>query len=679
MQNTESTSSSDLTAASQLLWEPSQAQIDRTIVTDFMRYLATHHQVQLDTYDALYQWSIDNTADFWSIWWDYTGVIGDKGTQIVHRTDDMEHTQWFPDASLNYAENLLRYTQSQADQPALIYQIENQPPTTYTFAELYDAVAKMAAWLRQQGVEKGDRVAGYLPNCPQTVIAMLATTSIGAVWTSTSPDFGTESVVERFGQVTPKVLFITDAYCYNQKIHPMHEKNRALIMQLSEVQSIVEIDVVSDLVDELPYATPYQTLSLSEADKRIVYLWTEIMRTMAPSELVYTPCRFDDPLFILYSSGTTGQPKCIVHCVGGVLLQHLKEHQLHSDLQVGDKLFYFTTCGWMMWNWLVSGLASGASIVLYDGSPLSPDGYVLWEMAEQLQVTHFGTSAKYIDTLKKRAIHPKAQYDLSAMRMICSTGSVLAPESFAFVYEHIHDDICLASISGGTDIVSCFFLGCPILPVYAGESQARGLGMAVQVYDHDGQPVQGEQGELVCTQSFPSQPIYFWGDDGSQYHDAYFADYPGVWCHGDYVILTEHNGIIALGRSDATLNPGGVRIGTAEIYRYVEQLDEIIESIVIGQNWHGDVRVVLFVVLQNGVALDRALKQKIRATIKAHCTPRHLPKKIIQVPEIPRTKSGKIVELAVKNIVEGQPVKNHHALANPEALDYFKNLPALQS
>ncbi len=566
---------------------------------------------------------------------------------------------WFPHGHLNFAENLLR---ERSDDLAIIFRAEDQKESQLTFNELYHQVAAVSAWLKQQGIKKGDRVAAYLPNMPETIVAMLATTSLGAIWTSTSPDFGEDSVIDRFGQTEPKILFCVDGYFYNGKIIDVRSKVKRIQSSLPTLQNSIEVSLVG----------------LSEGDNGLA--WSEILETEHPEAISFEKTPFNHPLYILYSSGTTGKPKCITHSAGGVLLQHLKEHQLHSDIKKGDRVFYFTTCGWMMWNWLVSVLATRATLVLYDGSPFYPDGNVLWDYADQVDMTLFGTSAKYIDALKKNHLAPYLTHRLKSLRTLCSTGSVLAPESFDYVYESIKPDINLASISGGTDIVSCFVLGNPLLPVYRGESQCRGLGMAVEVFNEQGLPVVEEKGELVCTRAFPSQPVYFWGDEkGEKYHDAYFARFDNVWHHGDYVRLTRQGGVIIYGRSDATLNPGGVRIGTAEIYRHVEQLDEVVESIVIGQNWEDDVRVVLFVVLKEGQELTEILVNKINKVVRDKCSPRHVPAKIIQVPEIPRTKSGKIVELAVRDVVHDQPVKNKGALANPEALEHFRDIPELST
>lgn len=643
------------------LWSPSPKQMDAALIDDFLPFVEDRSSHNFKGYQDLYQWSIENSELFWSAVWDFSTVIGEKGLRILVNGEDMEHAEWFPDAQLNFAENLLREPATGKDTIVIEFKAEDQVRSSLSFGQLYDQVSRVANWLKDQGVVKGDRVAGYLPNMPETIVAMLAATSLGAIWTSTSPDFGEDSVIERFGQTMPKVLFATDGYFYNGKRIDIRTKLAAVKQALP---SLVQT-VVIPLLDLNP-----ESVGLA---------WASVLQTPASEEINFVRCGFNDPLYVLYSSGTTGKPKCITHKIGGVLLQHLKEHQLQSDIRPGDKVFYFTTCGWMMWNWLASGLASQATLVLYDGSPFYPNGNVLWDYAQEVGVTLFGTSAKYLEALSKADLEPIKTHDLTSLRTLCSTGSVLAPESFDYVYRSIKQDLCLSSISGGTDIVSCFVLGCPILPVYRGEVQCRGLGMAVEVFNEEGQPVVGEKGELVCTKTFPSQPAFFWGDEsGQKYHEAYFARFPNVWHHGDYVELTEHGGVIIFGRSDATLNPGGVRIGTAEIYRYVEQLEAVLESIAIGQDWEHDVRVVLFVVLREGYSLDEALQKKIRDTIRTQCTPRHVPAKIIQVAAIPRTKSGKIVELAVREVVHNRPVKNTHALANPEALELYRDLAELQ-
>ncbi|MDC1288116.1 acetoacetate--CoA ligase, partial [Gammaproteobacteria bacterium] len=600
---------------------------------------------------------LDEKEQFWSELWDYCGIIGDKGDRILVGGDKIESAQWFPQARLNFAENLLR---RKDDESAIFFRAEDQVEYSLSYRELYQQVASVAAWLKARNLQPGDRVAAYLPNMPEAVVAMLAATSLGAVWTSTSPDFGEDSVIDRFGQTEPRFLFTADGYFYNGRKHPLADKVSAIRSNLPSLEEVIQIDLAGFGIQAGAHD------------------WRDIIADPV-DHIDFVPRQFNDPLYILYSSGTTGKPKCITHKVGGTLIQHLKEQKLHCDVHRGDRVFYFTTLGWMMWNWLVSALASEAALVLFDGSPFYPDGEVLWRYADDVEMTLFGTSAKYIDALKNAKLRPADKFDLSALRTLASTGSVLAPESFDYVYENIKQDVCLASMSGGTDIVSCFALGCPLLPVQRGEIQCRGLGMAIEVFDDDGKPLQYQKGELVCTQTFPCQPAYFWGDaSGEKYHNAYFARFDNVWHHGDYVRLTEHNGIVIYGRSDATLNPGGVRIGTAEIYRHVEQVEEVVESIVIGQDWDDDVRVVLFVVLQPGHELDDDLQGKIRKTVRVKCSPRHVPAIIIQVAEIPRTKSGKIVELAVRDVVHDRPVKNTHSLANPEALELYRNLPQLQ-
>ena len=640
------------------LWQPDQQLLDQANMSRFMAEANRLNHLSITDYEGLYQWSVADKEIFWSMIWDFCEVIGDKGERVLIDGDDIEKAQWYPDATLNFAENLLR---NKSNEIAIYFRTEDQVEYSLTYRELYQQVASVADWLRNNGLQAGDRVAAFMPNMPETVVAMLAATSLGAVWTSTSPDFGEESVIDRFGQTEPRFLFTVDGYFYNGKKLDLADKVSSIVAALPSVEKTVQVNLVGS------------ASSTGATD------WADIIANPV-SSIEFTPRRFNDPLYVLYSSGTTGKPKCITHKVGGVLLQHLKEHMLHSDIRPGDRVFYFTTCGWMMWNWLVSALASKASLVLYDGSPFYPDGNVLWDYAEVVDMTLFGTSAKYIDALKKNNLAPGKKFNLSQLRTICSTGSVLAPESFDYVYQAIKADVCLASVSGGTDLISCFVIGCPLLPVYRGESQCRGLGMAVEVYDDDGKSLQNQKGELVCTQTFPSQPAFFWADEsGEKYHDAYFARFPNIWHHGDYVMLNERGGIVIYGRSDATLNPGGVRIGTAEIYRHVEQLDEVVESIVIGQDWDSDVRVVLFVVLRTGLSLTEDLSKKIRHAVREKCTPRHMPAKVIQVSEIPRTKSGKIVELAVREVVHNRPVKNIHSLANPQALDLYRDLPELQA
>lgn len=639
------------------LWVPKSDTLESTCISKFIVYVNKRFSLEVRDFGGLYDWSVTCRKSFWEAVWDFSGVIGRQGERTLVHADSMEQSLWFPDAALNFAENLLRH---RGPGVAIYFRAEDRAEYNLTWDQLHRQVASIAAWLISVGVEKGDRVAGLLPNMPEAVVAMLATTSIGAIWTSSSPDFGTESVVERFGQTEPKVLICADGYFYNGKTIDVRPKIKAIKEKLKTIE---------------------QTLVVCLAGFKMLpgLDWAEVLHEFQSETIAYQPVGFNHPLYILYSSGTTGKPKCIAHRTGGVLLQHLKELQLHSDVRPGDKVFYFTTCGWMMWNWLVSSLACGAAIVLYDGSPFYPGASVLWDYADELGVTLFGTSAKYIDVLKKKNYVPKEKHALKSLRTLCSTGSVLVPESYDYVYKNVKEDLCLSSISGGTDIVSCFVLGCPILPVYGGESQCRGLGMAVAVFDSSGHSLVGEKGELVCCKSFPSQPACFWGDiGGKKYHEAYFSTFNNIWHHGDYVKILANGGVTIYGRSDATLNPGGVRIGTAEIYRYVEQVAEVQEAIAIGQEWDGDVRIILFVVLGDGTVLSDELQALIRKIIRENCSARHVPAKIVQVAQIPRTKSGKIVELAVREVVHGRVVKNKSALANPEALVLYENLDVLQ-
>ncbi|HSD43079.1 MAG TPA: acetoacetate--CoA ligase [Burkholderiales bacterium] len=643
-------------AAAKPMWTPGEAQIESANVTRFARMAIHDWGLQLNTYPAFYRWSVDHPEQFWRSVWKFCDVRGDHGARALVDGGKMPGARFFPDGRLNFAENLLGRRDAG---DAIVFWGEDKVKRRVSHAELRALVARLADALRAAGVASGDRVGGYLPNMPEAVAAMLATAAIGATWSSCSPDFGVQGVLDRFGQIEPKVLFAPDGYWYNGKAVGVLDKVRDIVAQLPSVQRTVVVSYLDDRPDvsQVPNA---QRLA-------------DFLAPHAPGDIRFEQMPFNHPLYIMYSSGTTGVPKCIVHGAGGTLLKHLCEQQLHSDLKPGDRLFYFTTCGWMMWNWLASGLASGATLLLYDGSPFAADGTILFDYADAEGMTHFGTSAKFIDECKKRGLAPIRTHRLEAMRMILSTGSPLVPEGFDYVYRSVKKDVCLASISGGTDLIGCFVLGNPILPVWRGEIQCRALGLAVDVFDENGHPVRGAKGELVCTRPFPSMPVAFWNDrDGRKYHAAYFARFPNVWCHGDYVVLTEHDGMIIHGRSDAVLNPGGVRIGTAEIYRQVEQLDEVAESLVIGQDWHGDVRVVLFVRLREGLKLDDALVAKIKGRIRANTTPRHVPAKIIQVTDIPRTRSGKIVELAVRNVVHGQPVKNVEALANPEALEQFR-------
>ena len=650
----------------QALWRPSAERIAEARVSAFIGAINARWNTGCSDYFSLWRWSVAQPEAFWVAVWDECGALGEPGSVVLENGDKMPGAHWFPQARLNYAQNQLR---RRDDADALVFWGEDKVKRRLSNNALHAEVSCFAQALKAAGVLQGDRVAGYLPNMPEAIIAMLATASIGAIWSSASPDFGVQGVLDRFGQIEPKVLVAVDGYWYNGKAVDCLSRNAEIAAQMPSLVQTVVVSYLTDAPD------------VSAIPNGVRY--ADFIAAYPAAEIDFAPLPFDHPLFIMFSSGTTGVPKCIVHCHGGALLQHLKEHQLHGDVKPGDRVFYFTTCGWMMWNWLVSGLASQATLLLYDGSPFADSGKVLFDYADAERMTHFGTSAKFIDAAAKMGLKPRETHRLEALRAIFSTGSPLAPESFDYVYRDIKADVLLASISGGTDILSCFALGSPILPVYRGELQCRGLGMAVNVYDDEGQPLPagtGARGELVCTAPFPAMPVGFWNDaDGSRYRAAYFARFDKVWCHGDFVELTAHEGMIIYGRSDAVLNPGGVRIGTAEIYRQVEQLPEVVESLVIGQDWESDVRVVLFVKLREGVTLDADLIARVKQQIRQNSTPRHVPAKVLQVADIPRTKSGKIVELAVRNVVHGRAVKNSEALANPEALDYFRDRIELQS
>jgi len=645
---------------SEAIWSPSAERIAASNLTRFAHETFALHGANTGDYERLWRWSVDSRELFWPELARFTGVIFEPGSKpILQHGERMPGALWYEDARINFAENLLA---RRDDHPALSFVNERGARRALTYRDLALEVARVASGLRDLGVGPGDRVAGFMPNLPETVIAMLATASVGAAWTSCSPDFGIQGVLDRFGQVAPRVLFTADGYFYGGKTIDSLGPIRGVLEKLPSVARVVVAPYLAERPDlsSLPNAVRF-----GEFGERGV-------------ALEFTRVPFNSPLYVMYSSGTTGVPKCIVHGAGGTLLQHRKEHVLHADLMADDRLFFFTTCGWMMWNWLVSGLASGCTLVLYEGSPFAPDRDALWRMAERERITIFGTSPKYLGALQKDGGVPREHFDLSSLRSILSTGSPLAPEQYDFVYEAIKPDVHLASISGGTDIVSCFALGNPWAAVHRGELQGPGLGMKTEVFDDSGRSIRGQQGELVCSAAFPSMPLGFWNDDdGSKYHAAYFDRYPNVWRHGDYALVTEHGGLVILGRSDAVLNPGGVRIGTAEIYRQVEKLTEVIESLAVGQEWDQDVRVVLFVRLRPGIALDAALDQKIRDVIRSNTTPRHVPARIVAVPDIPRTISGKIVELAVRNVIHGRPVKNTDALANPEALEHFRNRPEL--
>ncbi|GAB5471251.1 MAG: acetoacetate--CoA ligase [Rhodospirillales bacterium] len=645
------------------LWQPSAERIVNANLSRFIAEANRRHGLSLRNYDQVYDWSLAEMPAFWELFWEQAEVVGERsGPALVHPTE-MPGAHFFPEARLNYAENML-VRNDEGD--ALVFWSEDKVRRLVSWRELNDLVSRLQQALIDEGVGLGDRVAGFMPNMPETIAAMLATASLGAIWSSCSPDFGVNGVLDRFGQIEPKVLFCPDGYYYNGKRIDVRPRVTEFMAGLSSVQRVVVVPLIDEgqAPEGLPSAMPLP----------------EWIGGYQAKPVTYRRVPFNNPLFIMFSSGTTGRPKCIVHSVGGVLLQHLKEHQLQCDVKPGDRVFYFTTCGWMMWNWLASGLGSGATLLLYDGSPFHPDGNILWDLAQAEACTLFGTSAKYIDSLAKAELKPRETHDLSSLRTLASTGSPLVAEGFDYVYRDVKADICLSSIAGGTDILGCFMGGNPIGPVWRGEIQKRHLAMAVEVYDETGKPVVGEKGELVCTKPFPSMPIEFWDDPkGERYHAAYFDRYPTIWCHGDFVELTEHGGIVVYGRSDATLNPGGVRIGTAEIYRQVEQIPEVLEALVIGQDWQDDVRVVLFVRLREDVELDETLIKTIRTRIREGCTPRHVPAKVVAVADIPRTKSGKIVELAVRDVVHGRTIKNKEALANPEALALYADLTELQS
>ncbi len=638
------------------LWTPSAAAVSASRMTRFREQVAAGAAVDLPDYPALWRWSVEQPGPFWSAVWDYCGVRGEKGAVALENQTAMPGARWFPEARLNYAENLL---QRDDEHPALVFRGEDGRRSEWSFATLRRQVAQLQRALRLLGVGRGDRVAGYLPNLPEAVAAMLASASLGAVWSSCSPDFGVPGVVDRFGQIEPKVLFAADGYLYKGRVHDTRDKLEQICQQLPSLERVILV----------PFADPQAAMDCAVN-------WQDFLDeggagNQAPQ---FEALPFDAPLFVMFSSGTTGKPKCIVHGHGGTLLQHLKEHQLHTDLRPGERLFYFTTTGWMMWNWLVSALASGVTVVLYDGNPFYPGAEALWRVVDEEAVEVFGTSAKFLDACKKAACRPREDFQLSALRAVLSTGSPLVPESFDWVYHEVKQDLLLASIAGGTDLISCFVLGNPVLPVVRGQVQCRGLGMAVEVWDEHGQAQTGAPGELVCTRPFPSMPVGFWNDaDGQRYHLAYFDHFPGVWRHGDWVELTANGGMVIYGRSDATLNPGGVRIGTAEIYRQVEQIAEVEEAIVVGQDTgDGDQQVVLFVRLAPPARLDATLAQLLRARIRANATPRHVPAVIAEVSDIPRTRSGKISEIAVRDVLHGRPVKNTKALANPEALAQFE-------
>lgn len=636
------------------IWTPSVERCQHTHLYRFMQHLP----VSVTDIDALYDWSIKEKEKFWSAVWDYTKIIGTKGKLSYQFNNSFENCRFFPEGTLNFAENLLR---TQGDTPAIIFWGENQIRQTYSHTQLYKAVAALAAAFKNIGVQAGDRIVGVMPNCPQAIIAALAAASLGAVWAACSPDFGYEGIMDRLEQLNPTVFVSVNGYLYNGKENLINDRLERVLNDLPLLKQ----------------AICYRYLEHAPIAKGMVD-WQAFIKPFEHVPMVFEQFPFNHPLFILFSSGTTGKPKCIIHGAGGTLIQLLKEHQLHCDIQPQDRLFYFTTCSWMMWHWQLASLASGATLVLYDGSPLTPDPEILFKLIAQEKVTLFGTSAKYIDSICKLGMVPKDVHDLSTVRTICSTGSPLVAERFDYVYTAIKPDVHLASISGGTDILSCFALGNPMGPVLRGELQMRGLGMAVEVFDETGQSVVQQKGDLVCTQPFPSMPLGFWNDtDQAKFKATYFERYPNLWHHGDFVELTPTNGLIIYGRSDTVLKPGGVRIGTAEIYRQVESIPEIEESVAVGQEWDNDIRVVLFVKMRLGCTLDTELKNRIKETIRTHTTPRHVPAKIIAVADIPKTKNGKITELAVREVIHHRKIANIHILANPDSLKLYEHIEEL--
>jgi acetoacetyl-CoA synthetase len=646
------------------MWQPTSDQVHLTQMDQFRRIVNKKFNLQIDSYENLHDWSVNNIRQFWEEMWGYGDIIySEPYKEAVDDLTKMPGAKWFSGARLNYAENLLRFRDNKI---ALVFQREDQQLRSLTYEELYCTVARMAHALQEAGVVTGDRVAGFMPNTPEAVIAMLASASIGAIWSSSSPDFGIKGVLDRFSQIKPKVLFAANGYFYNGKTFNSLEKLEGILNELPSVEKVVVVPYTEERAD------------ISTIRNGIYY--EDFISDVDVPELVFEQLPFDHPLYIMYSSGTTGLPKSIVHSAGGTLIQHMKELQLHTDLKREDTIFYFTTCGWMMWNWLVSSLAVGATVVLYDGSPFYPNHNAMWKMIQDLGINVFGTSAKFIAACQEAELIPGTEFNLSKLRAILSTGSPLVEENFDYVYKEIKEDILLASISGGTDIISCFALGNPTLPVYRGELQCRGLGMDVHAFDNAGERLIGEKGELICASPFPSMPIYFWNDsDGEKYNDAYFGEFSGVWTHGDYITVNEHGGVMIFGRSDTTLNPGGVRIGTAEIYRVVEALPEVADSLVVGQKWENDERVVLFVKMNKENELTEEIVERIRKTIRLECSPRHVPAVVLSVEDIPYTINGKKVEIAAKKIIHGEEVLNRDALANPESLDLYREIMDLES
>jgi acetoacetyl-CoA synthetase len=645
------------------IWSPGPVRRQTANIRRFLELARTELDPGIHEYQDLHRYSIENPTEFWRAVWEFCEIVGYAGNEVIIDADQMPGAKWFPGARLNFAENLLRFRD---EQTAILFKSETGDKAELTYKELYTAVAQTASALKAAGVGTGDRVAAYMPNLPETVIAMLAATSLGAIWSSCSPDFGIDGVVDRLGQIQPRVMFCSAAYSYNGKTHDCLDKVKHIVNAIPSIEKTIVV----------PYVNPDAKLKKIRSA-----VWLDEFIDKDVTEIDFVRLPFDHPVYIMYSSGTTGVPKCITHGAGGTLIQHLKELVLHTNLRRSDRICYFTTCGWMMWNWLVSSLAVGATMVLYEGSPFYPSAAAMFDLIDELGITVFGTGAKAITGWEKAGVKPHESHQLNSLVTLLSTGSPLSPESYDYVYRDIKQNLCLSSISGGTDIVSCFVPGCPILPVYRGEIQCAGLGMAVEIRRDDGSEADvGETGELCCSRPFPAMPVFFWDDDnGSKYKAAYFEKIPGVWAQGDFAKRTENGGYVIFGRSDATLNPGGVRIGTAEIYRQVENLDQVLESLCVGQEWDDDVRVVLFVKLRDGITLDEGLQDRIRKAVRDKTTPRHVPARIIQVADIPRTISGKIVELAVRNIIHGRPVKNVDALANPEALEFYRDLPELNT
>jgi len=645
-----------------LLWEPTRKSVENSNMYQFMKTVNKEFNQSFSEYKELYQWSIDHIPEFWATFWEYAQIKHSKSyDQVVDDLNLMPGAKWFSGARMNFAENLLRYRD---EETAIIFKGEDQKLMVLSYQQLYEEVAQLAKSLKEMGVKTGDRVVGFMPNMPQSITAMLAATSMGAVWSSCSPDFGIKGVLDRFGQIQPKVLFTANGYFFKGKNIDSLERISSILEKLPSIQKVVVVPYTQEnpAIDQIPNGI----------------LYNDFLSPKSVSEIDFTQLPAEHPLYVMYSSGTTGLPKCMVQSAGGILLNQMKEHILHTDLKREDTIFYFTTCGWMMWNWLTCALSVGATIVLYDGNPFHPHPGALFEMAQNEKITVFGTSAGYISALQKAGVKPKETYDLSSLRALLSTGSPLSEDDFDFIYKEIKSDLQLASISGGTDLNGCFALGNPMGPVYSGELQCRGLGLKVEAFDHDGKPVINQQGELVCSAPFPSMPIYFWDDPkGVKYHSAYFDMYPNIWRHGDFIEINDRGGVTIFGRSDTTLNPGGVRIGTAEVYRQVEQFYEIEDSVVIGQKWKNDVRIILFVKLLEGVQLTKELKDKVRQSIRQHASPRHVPAKIIEVNDIPYTHNMKKVELAVKKVIEGKPILNKDALRNPESLDLFADISEL--